>query len=84
MAESGYPEIECDAPLGIVAPAGTPLDIVAPLHREIAAVVALPDVKERLATLGFESSATSPAAAVIKAEATKWAKVVREAGIRAE
>jgi tripartite-type tricarboxylate transporter receptor subunit TctC len=43
-------------------------------------------VKERLAALGFEPSATNPAAAaaVIKAEAAKWAKVVREAGIRAE
>ena len=86
MAQSGFPEIECDARLGVVAPAGTPRDIIAQLNREIAKLVALPDVKERLATLGFEPSANTPedAAAVFRVEAAKWAKVVREAGIRAE
>jgi tripartite-type tricarboxylate transporter receptor subunit TctC len=86
MAESGFPDIECDARLGVVAPAGTPRDIIALLNREIGTMVALPDVKERLATLGFEPSTNSPedSAAVIRTEAAKWAKVVREAGIRAE
>jgi tripartite-type tricarboxylate transporter receptor subunit TctC len=86
MAQSGFPEIECDARLGVVAPAGTPRDIIAQLNREIAKLVALPDVKERLATLGFEPSANTPedAAAVFRVEAAKWAKVVREASIRAE
>jgi tripartite-type tricarboxylate transporter receptor subunit TctC len=86
MAESGLPDIECDARLGVVAPAGTPNDIIALLNREIGKMVALPDVKERLAALGFEPLANTPdeSAAVIRADGTKWAKVIRDAGIKAE
>jgi tripartite-type tricarboxylate transporter receptor subunit TctC len=86
MAESGFPDIECDAREGIVAPAGTPRDTIALLNREIGSVVELPDVKERLAAFGFEPVATTPAdsARLLSAEGAKWAKVIREAGIRAE
>jgi tripartite-type tricarboxylate transporter receptor subunit TctC len=86
MAESGYPEIECDSQQGIVAPARTPRDIVALLNREIGDIVRLPDVKARLGTLGFEPIASTPEdfALLIKAEDAKWAKVIREAGIKAE
>jgi tripartite-type tricarboxylate transporter receptor subunit TctC len=54
MAESGFPDIECNSRQGIVAPAGTPRDIIALLNREIGSSVELPDVKERLAAFGFE------------------------------
>ena len=86
MAESGFPDIECDSRAGIVAPVGTPRDTIALLNREIGSVVELPDVKERLAAFGFEPVATTPedSARLLSAEGAKWAKVIREAGIRAE
>jgi len=67
-------------------PAGTPREIVTQLHREIVRIVALPDVKDRLAALGFEAVGNTPEefAAHIQAELVKWAKVVREANIKAE
>ena len=86
MAESGYPDIEGENWFGFVIPAGTPKDIIALLHREIVKLVALPDVKDRLTVLGFEAVGNSPEefAAQIKRELPKWAKVVREANIKAE
>jgi tripartite-type tricarboxylate transporter receptor subunit TctC len=86
MAEAGFPDIECDARLGIFAPTGTPKEVVALLNREIGKIVALPDVKEWLATLGFEPLANTPeqAASIIKAEGAKWVNVIRDAGIRTE
>ena len=61
MAEAGYPEIAGDNWQGVVVPTGTPTDIVAFLHREIVKIIALADVKERLAVLGFEPVAGTPA-----------------------
>ncbi len=86
MAESGHPDIEGENWFGFIVPAGTPKDIVGLLHREIVKIVALPDVKDRLAVLGFEAVGNSPEefAAQIKRELPKWAKVVREANIKAE
>lgn len=83
MVESGYPDVAGENWFGFIAPAGTPKDIIALLHREI---VVLPDVKQRLAVLGFEAVANTPEefAAQIKARLVKWAKVVREAKIKAE
>ena len=84
MAEAGYPAIEGDAWFGVVVPAGTPKAIVALLQREIVKVLALPDVKERVAALGFEPVGNTPEefAAKIKAESSRWAKVIRDAGIK--
>ncbi len=86
IAEAGYPDIEGENWFGFVVPAGTPKDVVALLHREIVKIVALPDVKAKLAAMGFEAVANSPEefAAQIKRELPKWAKVVREANIKAE
>jgi tripartite-type tricarboxylate transporter receptor subunit TctC len=86
MAEAGFPDIVCDARLGALAPAGTPKEIVALLSREIATIVMLPDVIERLAALGFVPFATTPeqSAAVIKADGERWVKVIQNASIRAE
>ncbi len=68
----------------VVAPAGTPKAIVDLLNGQIAKILKLPDVKERLATLGFEPVGSSPEelAAKIKSEGEKWSKVVREANIQ--
>lgn len=69
---------------GVVAPANTPADIIGRLHAEIVRILNLPDVKERVAGLGFETLGGTPDQfqAFIEAEVAKWGKVVREAGLR--
>lgn len=86
FAEQGIKDQEADTLTGIVAPAGTPREIVELLAREIAAIVAQPDVKERLTVLGFNAVANKPDqfAARIRLEMDKWAKVVRDAKLRIE
>jgi tripartite-type tricarboxylate transporter receptor subunit TctC len=70
--------------VGFVSPAGTPKDIVATLNREIVRILAQPDMKERLATLGFDPIGSTPDqfAARIKSELAMWTKVIRAAGIK--
>jgi len=84
MAESGHPGIEGENWVGFVSPAGTPKDIVATLNREIVRILAQPDMKERLATLGFDPVGSTPGefAARIKSELATWTKVIRAAGIK--
>ena len=86
FAEQGINGQEADTLTGIVAPAGTPKEIVELLAREIAKSVARPDVKEKLATLGFKPVANTPAewSARIKLEIEKWGKVVKDANLRIE
>jgi tripartite-type tricarboxylate transporter receptor subunit TctC len=69
---------------GVVAPANTPKDVIGRLHAEIVRILNLPDVKERIAGLGFETLAGSPDQfqAFIEAEVAKWGKVVRDAGLQ--
>ena len=83
-AEAGYPAITGDNWQGIVVPAGTPQDIVDLLHREMVAIISLPEVKERLAVLGFDPVAGTPGefAQHIASEAKKWAKVIHDANIQ--
>ena len=85
MAEAGYPAIEGEAWFGVVAPAATPREVVTLLHRTIVKILALPDLKERVGVLGFETVGNSPEefAAEIKSDAAKWGKVIRDAGIKA-
>jgi len=86
MLEAGYPDQEADTLTGVLAPIGTPKEIVDLLQREIAKAVAQPDVKEHLLKLGFEPVANKPEefAARIKSEIVKWSKVVRDAHLRIE
>jgi tripartite-type tricarboxylate transporter receptor subunit TctC len=86
MAEAGVPSQEADTLTGIVAPAGTPKEIVDQLQRAIAKIVAEPDVKTKLDTLGFRPVANTPAqfGTQIKAEMEKWGKVVHAAKLRIE
>src|SRR6266481_5572717 len=86
MTEAGHPEIEGDSWVGILVPAGTPAEIVAALHHESAKILAQPDVKERLAALGYDVVASTPEefAIRIKTEIDMWAKVIRAANIKAE
>ena len=86
MAESGYPEIEGESWFAVVVPAGTPKEIVALLNREIAKAVATPEVRQRLAVLGYVAVLSSPeeCLAKFKAEAEKWTKVIRVSGVKGE
>jgi len=86
FAEQGVKGQEADTLTGIVVPAATPKEIVDLLYKEIAKAVAEPDVKAKLATLGFNPIANSPDAfgARIKVEIEKWGKVVRDAKLRIE
>ena len=85
-AEAGYPQIEGDSWVGLLAPAGTPNEIIGALQREIVAILALPDLKERLPALGFEVVASTPEefAHRIKVETEIWGKVIRSANIKPE
>ncbi len=86
FAEQGVKDQDADTLTGIVAPAGTPKEIVDLLYREIAKIVARPDVKERLTLLGFKPVANTPDqfGARIRLEMDKWGKVVRDAKLRIE
>ena len=67
----------------VLAPAGTPKPIIDTLYREIARMIVLPDVKERLAAIGFTPVANTPEefGVELKAEVALWAKVIRDAKI---
>jgi tripartite-type tricarboxylate transporter receptor subunit TctC len=86
FAEQGIKDQEADTLTGIVAPSGTPREIVDLLAREIKKSVARPEVRERLANLGFRPVANTPDefAARIKLEIEKWGKVVHDANLRIE
>jgi tripartite-type tricarboxylate transporter receptor subunit TctC len=84
IAESGYPGFEVTSWYGLLAPAKTHVTIVRRLHLETVKALALPDLRARLADLGLEVIGNSPDefAAFIRSEIPKWAKVIREAGIK--
>src|SRR5262249_6768439 len=81
IAEAGYPDL---GGVGVFFPAGTPKEIVTVLNREIIKIVALPDMKESLATLGYEPAASTPEefAKRIKIELETWGKVIRAVKIK--
>jgi tripartite-type tricarboxylate transporter receptor subunit TctC len=85
-AEAGFPGIAGDNWQGVVVPAGTPREVIGFLHHEIVTILALADVKERLAVLGFEPVAGTPAefASQARNEFDAWAQVIRASGIKAQ
>ena len=86
VAESGLPGFETGSFQGLVAPAGTPPEIVARLHQTITKVLATPEMQERLATAGAELRPGSPAefGGFIRDEKARWAKVVKDSGEKFE
>ena len=84
LAEAGAPNQESLFFQGVVAPAGTPKQIVDQIYREIEKILARPEVKERLAAIGFAVTVSSPEdfQAQIKSETARWAKVIRDANIK--
>ena len=83
MIEAGVPDFDVSTWLAIFARAGTPRPVVDRLHNEIVAILALPAVKERLATLGYDVAAAGPdkLAALMKSDTAQWAAVIQKAGI---
>ena len=83
IAESGVPGYESLSWSGIAAPAATPPEVVARLNREINAILANPEMKQKLAEQGAEAVGGTPEAFAehIRRERQKWTKVVHEAGI---
>jgi len=86
VAESGLPGFEFTSWFGIVVPAGTPKEIVARLNSEIAKAVADPAVREKLVAQGFSVLASSPEdlARATREQLERYAKLFKQAGIRAE
>jgi len=86
LAEAGAPNFEMQSWQGVFAPAGTPKPIVDRLGREIAAIIAQPEVQQKLRNLGVEPDgrATAAFASFQQSEIVKWGKVIQDAGIQAE
>jgi len=86
LAEAGARDQESDIILGLLVPGGTPQAVIERLNRAIVAIVAMPEVRDRLAALGFEPIASTPGefAERIKWEIDKWAKVIRAADIKVQ
>jgi len=82
IAEQGMPGFEVVQWFGVFAPAGTPAEIVQRLHKEIAGVLAMPDVAERLSAQGAEPVGSTPAefAKFIRAEIDKYGVLVKQSG----
>jgi tripartite-type tricarboxylate transporter receptor subunit TctC len=84
MAESGYQDMEADSWVGVLVPKRTPKEIITMLHRGIAKIIAVPQMQERLAGLGYDAVGTTPEefAAQIKAETERWANVIQAGNLR--
>jgi tripartite-type tricarboxylate transporter receptor subunit TctC len=84
IAESGLPGFEATSWFALLGPAGIPRDVQMRINAETARVLALPDVKERLAGLGLETAPGTPEAlaGLMQNETAKWAKVVKESGAK--
>jgi len=84
MAEAGLPGYDFSSWFGVLAPAGTPLDIVVKLNKEVIKALEDPDVKKQLTEQGADLVASTPEQfeAYLKSETVKWGKVIRAAGIQ--
>lgn len=86
VAEAGFPEFDVSSWWGVVAPASTPREVVMRLQVEIHRVIALPEIRTKLAEQGLDIATNTPEqfAAYIKSETAKWAKLIREVGVKPE
>ncbi len=86
VAEAGLPGFEASSWFGLLAPAGTPKDIIARLHAEVAKWLATPEARNRLAAQGANAVGNSPEefAQFIATETVKWRRVVKESGAKIE
>ena len=86
MAEAGLPGYETSTWGGVIAPAGTPKDVVAKLNAEFNAGLAQPDIKKKINDAGIETAGGTPQqfADFLQVEMKKWAKVAKDANIQPE
>ena len=86
IAESGYPGFETVGWAGLLAPAGTPREIISKLNAEAVRILGQPELKERFVAMGAELVSGTPEefGAYIKSETAKWGKVIRDSGAKAE
>ena len=84
VAESGLPGFDVNVWFAVLAPAGTPREIVDRLNGTLVKALQSPDVRERLASQGAESIGNTPEqfTGLMKADLAKWAKVVKAANIK--
>jgi tripartite-type tricarboxylate transporter receptor subunit TctC len=85
-AEAGLPNQESNTLQAFFAPAGTPRDVVMLLNREVVAALAVPEVRDQFARMGFEPVGNTPEqfADIIKADVARWAKLIKEQNIKVE
>jgi len=86
IAESGYPGFETVGWAGLLAPTGTPREIVTKLNAEVVRIIAQSGINDRFVSLGAELVSSTPAefGAYIKSEIAKWGKVIRDSGVKAD
>jgi tripartite-type tricarboxylate transporter receptor subunit TctC len=86
VSEGGLKGFEVNNWYGFFAPAGTPREVIARLHAETAKALAMPDVKTRLLDAGIIATSSTPEqfTGYINSETKKWAKVVKDANIKAD
>jgi tripartite-type tricarboxylate transporter receptor subunit TctC len=86
MREAGHPELEASNWAGLVVPVATPAPVVARLNAEVVRALRNPEVQEKLKGLGMQAAPGTPEqfAALLQAEAGRYARVVRDAGIKAD
>jgi tripartite-type tricarboxylate transporter receptor subunit TctC len=84
MAESGYPGFEAVPWFGLMAPAGTPKDVLDKLYTETVKALATPQVRKKFDELGLEPVGNTPdeLTAIIRKETPEWAKVIKDADIK--
>jgi tripartite-type tricarboxylate transporter receptor subunit TctC len=86
VVEAGLPHFIVGNWFGLVAPKGTPKEIVNWLHKEVVRALATPEVRDRFAALGVEPSGISPEAlgTLMRDETARWTEVIKAAGIKPE
>lgn len=84
MAESGFPGFEAVPWFGLLAPSGTPREVVEKLHGEIVKALAIPEIRRKFDELGLEPVGNTPDEflAIIRKETPEWAKLIKDAGIK--
>lgn len=86
VAESGLPGFDFDSWTGYLVPAGTPANLVAKLHTDITRTLNVPEVRDKLVSLGFDLVGSTPEAfaTLIRNDIARFGKLIKAAGIRAE
>ena len=85
MQEAGFDGMAFNSWAGLLAPAGTPREIVARLNQEVTRIVALPEIKEKLAAIDYEAVGSTPEqfATTIAEDTARWARIVKETNYKA-